>query len=82
MIRPAKHLNLNTCILRAASVLLSRLQSERVCTYGDLCASLSMLEEDADITFIHAVQLLFLLGRVDYHPQTDSLEYIHPEKDS
>ena len=79
MIRPAKHLDLNSCVLRAASILLSKLQSTRVCTYSDLRASLSVIGEDADITFIHAIHLLFLLGCVDYHPQTDSLEFIQPE---
>jgi hypothetical protein len=80
MIRPAKHLDLNTCVLRAASILLSKLQSVRVCTYADLRASLSVIGEDADVTFVHTVHLLFLLGRVDYHPQTDSLEYMHSGK--
>ena len=80
MIRPAKHLDLNTCVLRAASILLSKLQSARVCTYADLRASLSVIGEDADVNFAHAVHLLFLLGRVEYHPQTDSLEYLQPEK--
>jgi hypothetical protein len=80
MIRAAKHLDLNTCVLRAASILLSNLQSARVCTYSDLRAHLSVLGDDADITFVHAVHLLFLLGRVDYHPQTDSLEYMQPGK--
>lgn len=80
MIRPAKHLDLNSCVLRAASILLSKLQSARVCTYTDLRASLSVIGEDADVAFVHAVHLLFLLGRVDYHPQTDSLEYTQSEK--
>ena len=79
MIRPAKHLDLNSCVLRAASILLSKLQSARVCTYSDLKASLTVIGENADVTFVHAVHLLFLLGRVDYHPQTDSLEFIQPE---
>ena len=79
MIRPAKHLDLNTCVLRAASILLSKLQKVRVCTYADLRDSLNVLGEDADITFGHAIHLLFLLGRLDYHPQTDSLEYMQPE---
>ena len=79
MIRPAKHLDLNSCVLRAASILLSKLQSARVCTYSDLKASLAVIGEDADVTFVHAVHLLFLLGRIDYHPQTDSLEFIQPE---
>jgi len=82
MIRPAKHLDLNSCVLRAASILLSELQSARVCKYADLRESLSMIGEDADVTFVRAVHFLFLLGRVDYHPQTDSLEYTQPEKAS
>ncbi len=82
MIRPAKHLDLNTCVLRAASILLSKLQSARVCTYADLRGSLSVMGEDADVTFMHAIHLLFLLGRVDYHSQTDSLEYMHSGKSS
>lgn len=82
MIRPAKHLDLNTCVLRAASILLSKLQSARICTYTDLRACLSVMGEDADVTFVPAVHLLFLLGRVDYHPQTDSLEYMQSGKAS
>lgn len=82
MISPAKHLDLNSCILRAASILLPKLQSARVCTYTDLRASLTALGEDADVTFVHAVHLLFLLGRIDYHPQTDSFEYMQPDKAS
>lgn len=82
MIRPAKHLDLNSCVLRAASILLSKLQATRVCKYSDLRANLTVLGDDTDVTFVNAVHLLFLLGRVDYHPQTDSLEYIQPGKAS
>lgn len=79
MIIPSKHLNLNTCVLRAVSILLSKLQATRVCTYDDLRACLDVFGEDADIAFGHSVHLLFLLGRVEYRPQTDSIEYIQPE---
>lgn len=78
MIRPEKHLDLNSCVLRAASILLSKLKSTRICTYTDLRGSLAVIGEDMDITFVHAVNLLYLLGRVEYHSQTDSLEYIKP----
>jgi hypothetical protein len=40
------------------------------------------MEEDADEALLQAVHLLFLLGRVDYHPQTDSLEFIEGETQS
>lgn len=80
MIRPAKHLNLNTCILRAASRLLVRLQRERICRFADLRASLSELGDDAEVVFLPTIHFLYLVGRVDYHPQTDSFEYLQPRK--
>jgi hypothetical protein len=78
MIRPAKHLNLNTCVLRAASRLLARLQRERLCSYSDLRASLVDLDPDGDVVFLPTVHFLYLLGRVEYHSQTDSFEYLQP----
>lgn len=82
MIRPAKHLNLNTCVLRVASRLLARLQRDRICRFNELRDSLSDLGEDADVVFLPTIHFLYLFGRVDYHPQTDSFEYIQPQKDS
>jgi hypothetical protein len=78
MIRPAKHLNLNTCVLRAASRLLARLQQDRVCRFTDLQASLVDLGDDAEIVFLPTLHFLYLMGRVNYHPQTDSFEYLQP----
>lgn len=81
MIRPAKHLNLNTCVLRVASRLLALLQRERICSFNNLRKSVSDLGEDTEVVFLPTINLLYLLGRVDYHPQTDSFEYIQPQKD-
>lgn len=78
MIRPAKHLNLNTCVLQAASILLTKLQADRVCSYEDLRKRLCDVNEDADAVFLPTVHFLYLLGRVEYHTQTDSLEYLQP----
>ena len=80
MIRPAKHLNLNTCVLRAASRLLVLLQHDRVCRFADLRASLADLGDDAEVVFLPTIHFLYLVGRVDYHPQTDSFEYLQPRK--
>jgi hypothetical protein len=79
MIRAAKHLNLNTCILRASSRLLAKLQAERLCSYDALRRSLIDLGPDADVLFLPTLHFLFLLGRVEYHTQTDAVEYIQPE---
>lgn len=79
MIRPAKHLDLNTCVLRAASILLMRLQAERLCLFDELRQALSPLGPDGDYVFLPTVHFLYLLGRVEYHSQTDSFEYLQPK---
>lgn len=79
MIRPAKHLNLETCVLRAAATLLVRLREERICRFLDLRNALEALGEDAEPIFMPTLHFLFLLGRIDYHPQTDSFEYLEAQ---
>lgn len=78
MIRPAKHINLNTCVLRSASRILAMLQTQRLCSYEDLRQALTDLGPDGDVMFLPTVHFLFLLGRINYHTQTDSFEYIKP----
>lgn len=80
MIRAAKHLNLNTCVLRAASILLKNLQSQRLCSYEELQASLKPLGDAADVLFLPTIHFLYLLGRVEYHSQNDSFEYLQPKR--
>lgn len=80
MIRPAKHLNLNSCVLRAAAVLLLRLKEERVCGFSELRQSLDIFGEDAEPIFMPTIHFLFLLGRIDYLPQTDSFEYLEARR--
>lgn len=78
MIRAAKHLNLDACVIHASARLLSILQAKRVCRYDELRATLKDLSTDADVLFLPTVHFLFLLGRVNYHAQTDSFEYLQP----
>ena len=80
MIRPTKHLDLNTCVIRASALLLKKLKSKRICQYEELKLALKGFEDHAEYAFLPAVHLLFLLGKVEYHPQTDSLEYLKPIK--
>lgn len=79
MIRPAKHLNLDTCVLRAAAALLVRLREERICRFVELRNTLESFGEDAEPIFMPTLHFLFLLGRIDYHSQTDSFEYLEAQ---
>lgn len=80
MIQPTKHLDLNTCVVRASALMLKKLKIKRICRYEELKQSLNDFEDHADYAFLPAVHLLYLLGRIEYHPQTDSLEYLNPSK--
>ena len=76
MIKPGKHLNLNVCVLRIAVIVLSHLQRYRL----ESCTALirkvrETAGEDAVVWFLPALDFLFLLGQIDYHAQTDTLEY-------
>lgn len=79
MICPAKHLNLETCVLRAAATLLLRLREDRICRFPDLRNALESFGEDAEPIFMPTLHFLFLLGRIDYHPKTDSFEYLEAQ---
>ncbi len=79
MIRPGKHLNLDLCVLRIATVVLSHLQRHRVESFQKLLQKVrDTAGEDAEVWFIPALDLLFLLGRINYLPQRDTVEYVAP----
>ena len=77
MITPDKHLDLNLCVLRAGAELLRFLRRERIASVAKLRERLvSSMGPDADVNFQASINFLFLLGRIDYHPQADRIEYL------
>lgn len=79
MIQPQKHLNLNICVLRISALVLAHLRRQRVEKFPTLLEKTkAVVGADAEILFLPAVNLLFLLGRLAYHPHTDIFEYLEP----
>lgn len=77
MIRPAKHLNLQVCVVRIAAIILAHLKRRRVESCTTLLQKvIGRAGADAQVWFLPALDLLYLLGRLDYHPKTDSFEYV------
>ncbi len=77
MIRPAKHLNLNVCVVRLAAIILGHLQRYRVETTTRLLSKVrESAGDDAEVWFLPAIDLLYLLGRLEYHSQTDAFAYL------
>jgi hypothetical protein len=76
MLKPTKHLNLDTSVLYVSSLLLKWLGKQRLMTYRDLYRRLeNYLGTDARTAFLPTLCYLFLINKIEYHDKTDSFEY-------
>jgi len=76
MLKPTKHLNLDTSVLYVSSLLLKWLSQRRLMSYTDLYRRLEHnLGSDARTVFLPTVSFLYLLNKIEYHEKTDSFEY-------
>ncbi len=78
MLRPTKHSDPHRTVLPVAGLMLQRLRRYRTESLADLRGYVRKKAPDLDVLFVPAVDLLFLLGLVEYHPKTDSFEYVGP----
>lgn len=82
MLTPDKHTNLELCVLNLAGKILMQLKTKRIVKYKVLLEHL--YPDNADDTtkvgirynFLPAINLLYLLGILEYHKVMDSFEYI------
>ncbi|HEY2533311.1 MAG TPA: ABC-three component system middle component 8 [Xanthobacteraceae bacterium] len=76
MLTPRKHLDLDVSVMRIATILLRELHRHGVVEFEKLRGVvLRRVGPDGDLSFLPALSFLFLLGRVEYHPKNDTLEY-------
>ena len=74
MIRPTRYLDLDACVINVAAHVLARLSVVSVMTYDELLKSVEIsLTPRARNEFVLALDLLYLLGRISYHEETDTL---------
>jgi hypothetical protein len=55
---------------------LGRLKVRRLEEYGALRAYVKRFVRGGDVLFLPALNFLFLMGLIKYHPKTDSVEYL------
>lgn len=74
MIRPTKYLDLNTCVIRVAAEMLALLKGAEAIKYAELLGRLQIeLSDTVQFEFVAALDLLYLLGKVEYHADSDSI---------
>ena len=80
MLRPTKHSHPDQTVINVALLLLTRLKIRRLDNYGPLRVYAKKAVTGGDVLFLPALNFLFLLGLIAYHPKTDAVEYVGPNE--
>ena len=78
MLRPSKHSHPDKTVINVALLLIARLKQRRLDSYDSLLSYAKMAVQGGDVLFLASLNLLFLLGLIEYRPKIDSIEYIGP----
>jgi ABC-3C biological conflict system middle component len=76
MLTPRKHLNLDVSVLRISALMLRELNKRGVVELERLrTLVIRRTGSDGELSFLPALGFLFLVGKVEYHLQNDTIEY-------
>ncbi|MDO8931144.1 MAG: hypothetical protein Q7U97_02005, partial [Rhodocyclaceae bacterium] len=75
MLKPSKHAHPDKTVVAVATLLLHRLKTQRVENFDNLRQYLAGVRAGVGTLFLPALNLLFVLGLVEYRPKTDAFEY-------
>ncbi len=74
MIKPTKYLNLSTCIVRIASLIISTLLKDKVTSLSELEEKIIQhLGESSKFNFLSALNFLYLVGSIEYDDSNDAI---------
>lgn len=80
ILRPSKHSHPDRTVVNVSLLLLGRLKARRVEEFEALKKFAKKNVLGGDVLFLPALNLLYLLGLVDYRPKTDAFEYLGPNE--
>mgnify|MGYP001605077382 CR=1 FL=1 len=77
MITPTKYMDLDLSIVRVASLIIKMFEQSKILEYREVLDYLiGKAGDDVKHVFVPALDFLYLLGIVEYHLHTDSIEFI------
>ncbi|WP_201615481.1 ABC-three component system middle component 8 [Psychrobacter urativorans] len=76
MIKPTKHSHPDKTVIYVSFIMLKELRKKRVIGYSDLFQLIKDKVTSGEFLFMPTLNLLFLLGLIEYKAKTDSIEYI------
>lgn len=80
MLRPTKHSHPDRTVISVSLLLLARLKARRVDEYDVLRKFAKKSVVGGDVLFLPALNFLYLMGLIEYHPKTDAVEYVGPNE--
>ncbi|MFQ1782440.1 ABC-three component system middle component 8 [Aeromonas veronii] len=75
---PNKNSHPDLTIMAAATFILKRIIKKRVETYSDIYEALKKKDERVVSLLDLSLELLFILGLIEYHEKNDLIEYVGP----
>lgn len=75
MLRPTKHSHPDRTPVRVACVILAHLRKQRVAEFTQLRKLAKNSSKGSDVLLLPALNLLYLVGVIEYRPKIDSFEY-------
>lgn len=78
MLRPSKHSHPDRTVISVSLGMLSYLKQLHFAEYDKLRGAIKKTVRGGEFFFLPALNFLYLLGLIEYHPKTDSIEYIGP----
>lgn len=77
MIAPNKYLDLNLSVINLGGIILKILQSSGIMKYDDLLDRLIFVQgENAKEVFSSTLSFLYLLGKIQYNKNLDTIELL------
>ena len=77
-LRPSVDAHPDRTVIGLTVVLLRHLKAQRLAEYEALRALSKKAVSGDDSLFLPALNVLYLLGLVEYRPKTDCIEYLGP----
>ena len=77
MITPHKYLNLNLSVLNLGGLILTILKEDSAIKYSELLDKVILARGiNAKEVFIPTLSFLYLLGKIEYQKEIDTIEFI------
>jgi hypothetical protein len=78
MLRPSKYSHPDRTLLNVSVILLAYLKEHQLAKFDTLLSVCKQNVESSELLFLPALNFLYLLGLIEYHPKTDVVEYVGP----